>query len=420
MNRRTFLKHSTAAGVTLAAPGFLKQSISAPLNDQITLGFIGVGGMGTHNLKGFLNNPEVRIPAVCDVDRNHGRAAQNLVNEKYKNQDCALYIDFRDVIARPDIDAVVISTPDHWHTLPTLEAARHGKDIYLEKPLTLTVSEGRIISDTVRKYSRVLQTGSMQRSMLLFRRACELVRNGYIGEIQRVKVSLPGNNRTCPPTWQPQPAPESLDYEFWLGPAPYEPYTAQRCHYTFRFIRDYSGGQTTNWGAHYLDIAQWGLGMDHSGPVKIIGRGEFPETGLFNTATYIDFDMIYENGVKLTCRTGGQGTKFIGSEGSVFVNRGRLVTEPDSLCSVQIGPDDEHLYVSNDHHQNFIDCIRSRRNPITDAEIGHRSATLCHLGNIAMLLKAELHWDPVNERILNHDAANRMLSKPYREPWGKI
>ncbi|MDZ7723638.1 MAG: Gfo/Idh/MocA family oxidoreductase [candidate division KSB1 bacterium] len=256
-----------------------------------------------------------------EYQRYRADRAQNLVQQKYENQDCALYSDFREVTSRPDIDAVVISTPDHWHTLPALEAARNGKDIYLEKPLTLTVNEGRVISDTVRKYSRVLQTGSMQRSMLLFRRACELVRNGYIGAIQKVEVSLPGNNRACPP-----PGSRSRRRKRWitssgLGPAPHEPYTDQRCHYTFRFIRDYSGGQTTNWGAHYLDIAQWGLGMDDSGPVKIIGRGVFPKTGLFNTATSIDFDMIYDNGIKLTCRTGGRGTKFIGTEGSVFVNR---------------------------------------------------------------------------------------------------
>jgi predicted dehydrogenase len=289
--------------------------------------------------------------------------------------------------------------------------------VYCEKPLTLTILEGRALADEVKRYNRVLQTGSQQRSADNFRKACELVRNGYIGEVKTVHVGIPGNNRTCEPTWEPMPVPEGFDYDFWLGPAPWEPYHAKRCHYEFRFVLEYSGGQVTNWGAHHLDIAQWGLGMDDSGPVEIVGDGEFPESGLFTTATRVHFEATYANGVKLVCKTGGSHTRFEGTEGWVDVKRGGLETEPASLKQQVIGADEIHLYKSNNHKGNFLDCIKSRKDPIASAEVGHRTGTLCHLGNITMLLKRPLRWDPAAERFIGDDAANSMRWRPRRSPW---
>ncbi|MCI0512407.1 Gfo/Idh/MocA family oxidoreductase [candidate division KSB1 bacterium] len=419
-SRRNFLK-KTAVG--LAASAIVPTIITSPLfsqnspNNRITFGFIGVGNMGGSNLRAFLNQEGVQVVAVCDVDEERRLAAKKTVDNFYGTVDCKAYNDFREISQNPAIDAIVVATPDHWHTIPAMDAMIHGKDVYVEKPLTLTINEGRLLVNVANRFGRILQTGSHQRSEADFRFACELVRNGRIGQVQKVEVTIPGNNRTCEATWAAEPVPKGFDYDFWLGPANWEPYHQLRCHYTFRFILDYSGGQVTNWGAHYLDIAQWGLDMDASGPVEITGRGEFPTTGLFTTATHDDFDCVYATGVKLTCRTGGSGTKFIGTEGSVFVNREVLVSEPASLVKEILKPNEIHLYKSNGHHRNFINCIRSRQKTVAHEEIGHRSATLCHLGNIAMLLKTTLRWDLMAEKFINNDAANAMLSRPLRSPW---
>ncbi len=422
ISRRQFLKR--AAGVTAGAMAFPYVVPSSALgkvgtvapSDRIVMGVIGTGLQGVSDMRSFLNINEVQVVAVCDVDRVHRDQAKQVVDQMYGNNDCAAYNDFRAVTRRSDIDAVLIATPDHWHTLPAVDAAKHGQDLFVEKPLTLTIQEGRVLSDTVRRYSRVLQTGSQQRSNRNFRFACELVRNGRLGKLHTVRVTIPGNNRTTGPTWTPQPVPEGFDYDFWLGPAPWQPYHEQRCHYQFRFILDYSGGQVTNWGAHYLDIAQWGLGMDDSGPVEITGHGEFPTSGLFTTATKVDFRCTYADGVELTCMTGGQGVRFEGTDGWVFVNREIIEAGPASLVQERIGPDEIHLYESRDHKQNFLDCIRLRKKPIADVEIGHRSATLCHLGNIAMLRGSTLRWNPDREEFKGDDAANRMRSRPMRLP----
>ena len=420
ITRRLFLKKSAKAGLAgLAMPTIVPATVfskNSPSN-RIVLGFIGLGGMGTGNLRGFLHKEDVLVVAVCDVDLKHREEARNSVNRFYRNNDCAAYNDFRDITRREDIDAVVISTPDHWHVLPAIDAAKHNKDMYVEKPLTLTIREGRALCDVVNRYGRILQTGSQQRSDASFRYACELVRNGRIGNVQTVEVTIPENNRDCGPVWSPEPVPEGFDYDFWLGPAPWAPYTKDRTHYTFRFQLDYSGGQVTNWGAHYLDIAQWGLGMDDTGPVEITGRGEFPKTGLFTTATYVDFDCLYANGTRLTCKTGGQGTKFIGADGWIFVNRDVLETHPASLIKETIQPNEIHLQRSSDHQQNFLDCIRSRQKTIAHEEIGHRSASLCHLGNIAMLLKTPLTWNPQGEEFIGNASANAMLGRPRRSLW---
>ena len=415
LSRREFLKSTAVAGAIFAVPTIVPSSVfgaNAPSN-RITIGSIGLGGMGTGNMRGFKGKSGVEIAAVCDVDAGHLERARQIAGLDGKSS----YNDFRELIARDDIDAVVVATPDHWHVPTSIAAVRAGKDVYCEKPLTLTIAGGRALADEVKRYGRILQTGSQQRSGNEFRSACELVRNGRIGKLHTIKVGIPGNNRKCPPTWEVKPVPKGFDYDMWLGPAPWEPYTEQRCHYQFRFILDYSGGQMTNWGAHYLDIAQWGIGADDTGPVEIEGKGDFPKSGLFTTAKKADIEYTYANGVKLVLKIGGGNTRFEGSEGWVFVTRGKIDAEPKSLLKEKIGPDEIQLYKSRDHKQNFLDCIKSRRDPIASAEIGHRSSTVCHLGNIAMLLGRKLKWDPEKERFTNDWAANRMVARSMRAPW---
>ncbi|MHC4643659.1 MAG: Gfo/Idh/MocA family protein [Planctomycetota bacterium] len=415
VSRREFLKSSVVTAAAFAVPTIVPSSVfgaDAPSN-RITIGSIGLGGMGTGNMKGFKGKSGSQVVAVCDVDAGHREKARQIAELDEKSS----YNDFRDLIARDDIDAVVVATPDHWHVPTSIAAVKAGKDVYCEKPLTLTIGGGRALADAVKRYGRVLQTGSQQRSGSEFRKACELVRNGRIGKLHTIKVGIPGNNRKCPPTWEAKPVPEGFDYDLWLGPAPWEPYTEQRCHYQFRFILDYSGGQMTNWGAHYLDIAQWGNGADDTGPVEIEGKGDFPESGLFTTSKKADVTYTYANGVKLLLKTGGGNTRFEGSEGWVFVTRGKIDAEPKSLLQEKIGADEIKLYNSRDHKQNFLDCIKSRKDPIASAEIGHRSSTVCHLGNIAMLLGRKVKWDPKKERFINDSAADSMISRSMRSPW---
>ncbi|MBT4815344.1 MAG: Gfo/Idh/MocA family oxidoreductase, partial [Lentisphaerae bacterium] len=288
MNRRRFLSAVGIGAAPLVVPGVvLGDEGGRPPNDRITVGFIGVGNMGMGNLRGFLWSRDCQIVAVCDVDQSRCDKARDTVNKHYAKErasgtyrGCAACSDFREIIARDDIDAVVISTADHWHVLAALAAVRSGKDVYVEKPLSVTIEEGRVLSDAARRYGRVLQMGSQQRSDQRFRFACELVRNGRIGEVKHVKVGLSkGRAMGVAPA---MPVPKGFDYDMWLGPAPWAPYTQARCHYNFRFISDYSGGQMLNWGSHHLDIAQWGLGTDRSGPAEVKGRGEYPKDGLFD------------------------------------------------------------------------------------------------------------------------------------------
>jgi predicted dehydrogenase len=415
VTRRQFLKGTAAAGAMLVWPTIVPSSVfgaNAPSN-RITVGCIGLGNQGLGNMKSFDAKSDCEVVAICDVDAGYMEKAREAIG--LDKGFC--YGDFREIIARDDIDAAVITVPDHWHVAMSVAAVRAGKDVFCEKPLTLTIAEGRVLADEVKRYGRVFQTGSWQRSSSEFRQACELVRNGRIGELHTIRVGIHGNNRTCGPTWSPEPVPEGFDYDMWLGPAPWAPYTTQRCHYQFRFILDYSGGQMTNWGAHFLDIAQWGKGADETGPVEIVGHGDFPKTGLFTTAQNENVEYTYADGVKLFLESSSGHTRFEGTRGWVDVSRGKIDAEPISLLTSIIGPDEIHLYNSNDHNQNFLDCIKSRKDTICTAEIGHRSATVCHLGNIAMILGRKLKWDPKEERFIDDDEANRMLSRAMRAPW---
>ncbi|MCK4293558.1 MAG: Gfo/Idh/MocA family oxidoreductase [Planctomycetes bacterium] len=442
ITRRNFLQRTAAGAVaTLGTPWVVPPTVFGALapSNRINVGCIGTGNMGFVDLQGLMHQDDTQIVAVCDVNRGsygyktatqfRGREpARKRVDNYYAGKKrsgiykgCDVYNDFRELVARDDIDAVSVTTPDHWHAIPTIMAARAGKHIYCQKPLSLTIAEGRAMVEAVRRYGVTLQTASQHRSKETMRFACELVRNGRIGRVKRVLTSLGRHGlRTDINTWQPTPVPEGFDYNLWLGPAPWAPHNKSRCFYTFRFIQDYSGGETTNTGAHKFDIVQWGLGTERTGPVEIEDLGsEFPETGLFDTVSRIYFRARYANGVELICTPGGIGgaARFEGSEGSVQADWSSLRTNPESLKDTVIGPNEIHLPKSSDHKRNFLDCIKSGRDPIAPVEVGHRSASVCHLANIAMKLKRKLAWDPDREHFINDDEANRLLNKPLRAPW---
>jgi len=418
--RRAFLRNGVAAGAVCALPAIVPSSVfgeNAPSN-RITIGIIGTGSQGILNLKAFLRRPSAQVTAVCDVDYAHREEARKIGRLSADSS----YNDFRELLARADVDAVAVCTPDQWHVPISIAAAKAGKDIYCEKPLAYTVAEGRVLCDIVKRYERVLQTGSHQRSDNNFRNACELVRNGRIGKLHTIKVEIPENSRPNPLTWKTEPPPAGLDYDLWLGPAQYRPYIREGCHYNWHFIYDFGGGQLTNWGAHAIDIAQWGNGTDLTGPVEVSGTGEFPKEGLFETPLSYDIEYKYANGVRLLCKTGKakiqeSPVRFEGTEGWIFVSRESFFSQPASVVQSTAGPNEVHLYRSRDHHQNFLDCIRLRTKPAADVETGHRSVTVCHLGSIAVRLGQKLQWDPIKEHFINGAEADKMLGRPMRSPW---
>ncbi len=427
VNRRQFLK--SAASLTTSAIVFpyvvsssaLGKAICVAPSNRIVMACIGMGGKGTNNMEAFLSNKEVRVVAVCDVDKNKRDKARKIVDDKYQNNHCKAYLDFREVIERQDIDALSLALPDHWHSVPAIMAARAGKDMYAEKPLARTIREGRAMADAVHRYGTVWQTGSQQRSSSNFHRACELVRNGRIGKVHKVEVGLPTgkSGRTIPV----QPVPEGLDWDFWLGPAPWRPYIGfgrNGPHSDWRWIMDYSGGQLTDWAGHHIDIAHWALDLERTGPVEIKGRGVYPRDGVYNTPIEYKFTCKYANGIVMTVANDEQiprGTKWYGRDGWIYVKRGKLEADPESVLNEVIGPNEIRLYKSNDHRQNFIDCVKSRRETIAPIEVGHRSISVALLGEIAMLTERKLKWDPKKEIFLNDEQANRMLSRPMRSPW---
>jgi predicted dehydrogenase len=408
--RRTFVAGAASA---LAIPYFVPARAFGA-NDRILTGHIGVKNQGGNNLGAFLTN----AVAVCDVDKNVAAAAAKRVEEK--NGSCEVFGDYRQLLERKDIDAVVISTPDHWHALMTIHACQAGKDVYCEKPLSLTIAEGRKMVEAARANKRIVQTGSQQRSDNNFRRACELVRSGYLGKIETVLVGIPGPNYPKEQVPDSDPPPE-LDFDFWLGPAPQRPYNKNRVHYNFRFWWDYSGGQITNFGAHHLDIAQWGLGMDDSGPISVEGEGSFNKEKLHEVTETCRLTYTYANGVKMILGQGQkdirQGATFVGEKGELYVTRGQIKSTPEEIAKSPVLDSDVQLYKSGNHAKNFLECIKSRELPICDVEIGHRSATVCHLGNLAARLGRKINWDPAKEQITGDEEAAQMVDRPYREPW---
>jgi predicted dehydrogenase len=445
-SRRDFLRGTIpAAAAGFAFPAIVPGSALglsgtvAPSN-RVTVGVIGTGNQGFNDLRSFLRDDRVQVVAVCDANREGpgywegkvgGREpARGLVEEHYAKQrpsgiyhGCDAIVDFRELLGRRDIDAVEICTPDHWHALMVVAACHEQKDIYCQKPLSLTVAEGRIMSYAVSRSKVVFQTGSQQRSDRRFRRAAELVRNGRIGDLRTVKVGLPGGRTDYAKTGKykkPEPVPQGFDYEMWLGPAPDAPYAKARCHVNFRWIYDYSGGQVTDWGGHHPDCAQWGMGTEMTGPIEIRNaKATFPPDELWNTATEYSFEAVYDNGVTMVVSNANRmGVTFEGTKGKIYVDRGKLEADPKPLLDSKIGPEEIHLYKSDDHFRNFIDCVISREPTAAPVEVAHRSITICHLGNIAMRLgRGKLRWDPRTEQIIGDEEAARMLSRPYRAPW---
>ena len=424
--RREFLRGAAVAGAVVGFPTIIPAAARgadgavAPSN-RIVMGFIGVGSKGTSNMRGFLTLKDVQVVAVCDVDQTHRERAKEAVDDKYGDLGCAAYLDFRELIGRGDLDAVGLAMPDHWHAIPAIAALRAGLDAYGEKPLARSIREARAIVNAAERYDRVWQTGSQQRSTANFRHACELVRNGRIGKVHRVEVGL-GKGTTIP-AQSPKPAPEGLDWDFWLGPAPWRPYCeftgkGGRCHWAWRWILDYSGGQLTDWAGHHIDIAHWGLGLDRTGPIEIEGKGEYPQDGLSTAPAKFRFTMKYRSGVEITVADDLQkGVTWYGEDGTIFVTRGKQSTEPASLWRETIGPGEIHLYESPEHKRNFLDCVKSRRETAAPAEIGHRSISAGLLGEIAMLTGRRIHWDPDKEEIMNDAGAAALLGRAYRGPW---
>ncbi len=424
-NRRRFLKASGAAALPVIVPARVFGA-DAPSN-KILMGAIGVGGMGTGDLRGFLGDRRVRMVAVCDVDTKHQDRAKGLVDKRYGNTDCKTYPDFRDLLEKHAPDAVMTALPDHWHALPAIAAAKAGCDIHGQKPFARSIREGRAMCDAVHRYGRIWQTGSQQRSGGQFRFACELVINGRIGKVHRIEVGLPtggGGGST-----KPVEPPGTLDWDCWLGPAPERPYQGFGPHWNWRWILDYSGGQLTDWCGHHVDIAHWGVGLDRTGPVEIAGKGVYPKTGLYDAPTEYNFTCTYRDGAGINTAPGGvainvannkvnpQGTKWIGTDGWIYVKRGKIDAEPKSLLREKIGAGEIKLYNSGGHKRNFIDCIISRKETICPAEVGHRSISVGLLGEIAMLTGRKIRWNPDTEEIIDDPAAAALLGRPYREPW---
>jgi len=447
-SRRTFLKTSLGAAAAAGFPTIVPSSVFGQLSpsNRINIGAIGVGRISrVHDLPGIWKYDQANIMAVCDLDANRVELGKAFVNGYYskktgKPYDGVIgYHNYRELLANKDIDAVVISTPDHQHAILAVDAVRAKKDVYLQKPASLTISEGRHMSDQVTASKQILQIGSQQRSWKQFYRACELVRNGRIGEIKHVEIGLPGDPAGGDPT--PMPVPPGFQYDAWLGSTPEVPYTVDRVMPIKDFSRpgwlrmeQFGAGMITGWGAHHVDTAHWGMNTELTGPVEIWGTAEFPTHGLWDVHGKFLTHARYANGITMDISGDfPNGIKWYGTKGWIFVTRDEMTTptanagqaakieplmasDPKILDSV-IGPNEVHLYQSDDQHGNWLDCIKSRKAPTAPAEIGHRACSTCLLHHIAMKTKRHLHWDPARERFINDDAANAMLSRPQRAPY---
>ena len=420
--RRQFLRNSSI----VAAPMIVKSSVlgkegATSPNSKIQMACIGVGGQGTGNMNNFLQDERVKVVAVCDVDDVHKNRA--LTAAKLSERDG--FTDYRDIINRKDIDAVMIATPDHWHSLITVAAARSGKDIYCEKPLAASIGEGRFVTDVVLKEKRVLQCGTWRRSGVHTRMACEWVRNGYIGKLQKVDIGVPGTfqikgNYTG--SEKEQKVPDGFDYKMWAGTTPDAPYTPGRCHFNFRWIDDYAPGYVTDWGAHFIDVAHWGMDMDNGGPTKIkTDQVTRREGTIYDAVEKFEITYSYPEDIEMrmfsTQKASDWGTKFIGSEGSIYVENHKLITTPPELKRKKLGPNDKRLYVSEHHHRNFIDCVISREKTAASVESAHRAASACHLGAIAAKLGRAINFDPEKEKFVNDREANDLIMREFHGSW---
>ncbi|HSU52847.1 MAG TPA: Gfo/Idh/MocA family oxidoreductase [Candidatus Dormibacteraeota bacterium] len=428
ISRRRFL---AATGAAIAAPTIIPASAlgragtTAP-SERITMGIVGWGMMGPGNTESFLKNKDCQIVAACDLDKNHLEAALNKVNGHYQNKDCKEYHDYREMMARKDIDTVMIAVPDHWHALLATEAANQKKDIYGEKPLARTIREQQAIVKAVQQNNRIWQTGSWQRSQSPFRKAAEIVRNGLIGKVTHVQVGLPAGHSDFAKTkdkMKVTEAPPNLDYEFWIGPSKMEPYIEGRVHMNWRWNYNTGGGQLLDWIGHHCDIAHWGLGFDNSGPSEIEGHGDFPPPdAVWNTCTKYRIELQYPDDIKMTIAGGypdiKMGAKWIGTDGWVWVDRGGYdASNVDWFANI---PPDKYkvkLYRSDDHQRNFLDCVKSRKPTITPVETAHHSALPGHLGLISMLVGRKIKWDKDKEEITGDAEATKLMGREYRAPW---
>ncbi|MHC4544511.1 MAG: Gfo/Idh/MocA family protein [Planctomycetota bacterium] len=430
INRRSLLKK--AVGVSIAAVGFpyvvassaLGKAGSVAASNRIVMGCIGVGGQGTGNMRGFLGKADVRVVAICDVIENRRQKAKGIVDRRYGDKGCAAYNDFRDVLARKDIDAVVIVTQDHWHAVIAVAAARAGKDMYCEKPLGVSVVEGQAIRDAMRRYGRVFQTGTQQRSDRKFRFACELARNGYVGKIHTVKVAAPGPEykRTYHKPPREEQVPAGLDYDMYIGPSPMKPYNGGRLAWPdWYLIWDYCAGFSVNWGVHHLDIANWGCPAVADEPFELKCKGSHRDDGLTDNINDWQAEFNYISGLRMSFSDTGnpnkQGCRFEGDKGWVHVNRAGIWAEPASLLKVKIKPDEVNLYESANHHADFIKSVRTRSDPVSPVEAGHKASCLGLITDIAARVKRKVKWDPGKEEFSDDLEANRFLSRPMRSPW---
>ena len=428
-SRRSCVQSTAAVVAASTLPSWFVEDISAAqaatltANDKPGVALVGCGGRGKAVMREAALHGDV--VAYCDVD--DARLAQ--AKELWPS--ATALKDFRKVLEHKDVDVVVNGTPDHWHTLVNIAALKAGKDVYSEKPLTLTIDEGKRLVEVVRSTKGILQTGSQQRSDAKFRLACELVRNGRLGKLQQVNVWLPSGRREGP--FEPKIVPAGLDWDMWQGQTPAVDYVPERTHTTFRYWWEYSGGTMTDWGAHHLDIAQWGTGNDRSGPASIEAKPLVQMIpGGFTAYSDYEVNYAYADGVKLICKSttannwsGGvvdkngqqHGVKFEGTNGWIFVTRGRIEASDPELLTTPLPSDAKRLYFSENHMRNFFDCVRSREAPICDAEIGHRSVSVCHLGVIALRLGRKLQWDPAKEQFVGDRDADRWLSREMRKPW---
>ncbi len=448
-SRRQFLRASAALGFPTIVPASVFGE-NAPSN-RITMGVVGWGMMGPGNTNKFMGEKDCQVLAACDIDQQHLDAAAKTINQFYKNTDCKTYHDYREMMARDDIDTVMLAVPDNWHALTAIEAARQGKDIYGEKPLARTIAEQQAIVAAVQKHQRIWQTGSWQRSEDNFRIGAEIVRNGLIGALKTVEVGLPEGHKDFAGTGEKTSVtepPAHLDYEMWIGPAEMEPYIEARIHKNWRWNYNIGGGQLLDWIGHHCDIAHWGMDMDGSGPVEVrpLQVEMPPRTDIWNTATQYRAEAVYAGEVVMTIAGGHadikSGTKWIGTDGWVYVNRGgaydssnpelkRIIKKREegkdgkegkvveAAAAPKLGDDviKTRLYNSPGHHRNFLDCVKSRQPAITPVETAHRSAVPGHLALIALMLNRPVKWNPATEEIIGDEEAARLLGRPYRGDW---
>lgn len=427
-SRRDFVKRSAAviAG-TFVLPQIIPSSAFgmgkrvAP-SDRIVMGSIGVGSQGTSNLKDFLNlKDSLQFVAVCDVDALHMANAKGIIDQANKNTDCRTYGDYREFLEKEKLDAVSIALPDHWHGLIYSAAANKGINVYGEKPICRTIHDGQAIVSAVKKNNIIWQTGSWQRSLPNFHKGAELAINGRAGKIKYIEVGLPDGNKGIgtPPE---KPVPPELNWEMWLGPALKVPYRGVS-HWDWRWILDYSGGQLTDWAGHHIDIANWGAGLEHTGPSEISGSGVYPVEGLYNVPVEYDFLCKYANGIEMHVANAarlplGMGTTWHGDLGWIHVDRGDIISASDpKILDEVIGENEIHLYKSENHWQNFIDCVRTKKQAIAPVEVAYRAISVALLGEIAMTTGQTINWDPDKEEIKGNQRAANLLGRPYRKPW---